>query len=129
MDYLKKSKKTEAALQLNKLAKNLKVYYITNSAFPKGKVGPSPAKSCCQSAGYKCNDPAAWKNPIWQELDFQIDEPHLFRYSYESDGKTVTAKAIGDLDCDGVEIEYVLTASADQGNPSVTMTEPAPNTD
>jgi type II secretory pathway pseudopilin PulG len=130
MDYMKKSKKTEAALQLNKLAKNLKVAHITNNAFPKGKTPLTPAKSCCGAAGNKCDDAKAWQNPIWQELDFQIDEPHLFRYGYESNGKTFMVRAVGDLDCDGNEIAYVLTGTVDaQGNVSTTIVEPAPNTD
>ena len=33
MDYMKKSKKTEASLQLNKIAKNSKVLYNTQAAF------------------------------------------------------------------------------------------------
>jgi len=129
MDYMKKSKRTEAALQLNKLAKNAKVAFITNSEFPKGKVGLTPSKSCCEYHG-KCDEPSAWKNPVWQSLDFEIGEPHLYRYSYQSDGKTFTAKAVADLDCDGIEVEYVLTGSADaQGNVTTNMTEPAPGTD
>ena len=33
MDYMKKSKKTEAALQLNKIGKNDKVFFSTNAYF------------------------------------------------------------------------------------------------
>ena len=33
MDYMKKSKKTEASLQLNKIGKNDKVFYVTNARF------------------------------------------------------------------------------------------------
>ena len=60
----------------------------------------------------------------------QIDDPHLFRYGYESDGKTFMVKAVGDLDCDGIEIAYVMTGTVDaQGNVSTTVVPPAPNTD
>jgi Tfp pilus assembly protein PilE len=129
IDYQKKSKRPEAALQLNKLAKNLKVAYMTNGAFPKGKVPLTPAKPCCNSGG-KCNDVSAWQNPVWQTLDFSIDDPHFFRYSYESNGKTVTGTAVGDLDCDGIEVTWLLNGSVDaQGNPTLTITEPPPNTD
>jgi hypothetical protein len=130
MDYMKKSKRTEASLQLNKLAKNLKVAHVTDGAFPKGKVGPTPAKSCCEQGGKCAPDPAAWSDPVWQALDFTIDEPHLFRYSYESDGKTAVVTAHGDLDCDGQEIQWVTTGNiGPDGNPSFTMVAPAPNTD
>src|SRR5215218_5621723 len=33
MDYMKKSKKTEASLQLNKIGKNSKVHYDTNAQY------------------------------------------------------------------------------------------------
>jgi hypothetical protein len=70
-------------------------------------------------------------NPVWRELDFQISEPTLFQYSYRgsADGQSFVAKAIGDLDCDGVFITYELTGSVTNGTPSVTLTEPPPNSD
>src|SRR5688572_4133306 len=43
MDYMKKSKKTEASLQLNKIAKNSKVYYNTNAQYVQGTATPLPA--------------------------------------------------------------------------------------
>ncbi|HEY4058741.1 MAG TPA: hypothetical protein VGM39_19140 [Kofleriaceae bacterium] len=129
MDYMKKSKKTESALQLNKIGKNLKVYYITNASFPVGDTTLSPAESCCMGPNHKCFDPSAWTQKAWQDLDFQIDEPHLFQYRYHSDGKTAIAEAVGDLDCDGVSITYRLDATADAGNPNITITEPPPNSD
>ena len=71
-------------------------------------------------------DAAAWSNPVWQAIEFSVDEPHLYRYSYESDGKTFTAKAMGDLDCDGTEAVWVMKGTADNGNPTITIEEPAP---
>jgi len=85
----------------------------------------TPAATCCQGAGAKCAvDANAWKDPVWQALDFQIDEAHLFQYSYESDGKTFTALAVGDLDCDTQMITYTLKGTSENGNPAVQMTEP-----
>jgi hypothetical protein len=69
------------------------------------------------------------KDPVWQALDFSIEEPHRFRYTYESDGKTATATAIGDLDCDGTAITYTLSATAPDGTPTVQITEPPANAD
>jgi hypothetical protein len=127
MDYMKKSKKSEAALQLNKLGKNLKTVYITESAFPKGKVGPSPSKPCCGSdPSNKCQpDPATWADPVWKALDFEINEPHMYRYSYEStDGTSFVATAAGDLDCDGQEAVWTLKGTVDNGNPVTEITQP-----
>lgn len=125
MDYMKKSKKTEASLQLNKIGKNLKTVYITESAFPVGDAPLTPAKPCCGQPNNKCAvDPEDWKNPIWQALDFEVSEPHLYRYSYHSDGKTAQVKAVGDADCDGAEATYTLDVTSDNGNPMTTLTPP-----
>ena len=130
MDYMKKSKKTEASLQLNKLAKNLKVYYRVNGALPKGDAPLTPADSCCGGPSGKCAvRPEDWQQPIWQELDFQIDEPNLFRYRYHSDGTTAVVEAVGDLDCDTNMITYRLDVTSSNGDATSIITEPAPNTD
>lgn len=129
MDYTKRSKKTEAELQLNKIGKNAKRVYAETSTFPVGKAPLTPATSCCAGADHHCVTTAAdWKQPAWQALDFEIDEPSLYRYSYTSDGKTFTAKAVGDLDCDGVEATYELLGVSLNGNPTVSLTRPAPGT-
>lgn len=129
-DYQEKGKATEAKLRLNRLGKNAKVAFITNAEFPKGQAGPSPAQACCSFPDHKCPVTTDWaQNPVWAALDFSVDEPALFQYSYESDGKTATATAIGDLDCDGTSITYKLELSAVEGNPKMELIEPAPNAD
>lgn len=132
-DYASKSKMIEAKLQLTKLGKNLKVYFQTESTFPAGKAGPMPAAACCKGEGGKCAAVPAdtWAaDPIWNKLDFIIDEPTRFQYSYESDGKTATATAVGDLDCDGTMITYKLDMTVDaSGGPTMALTEPAPGAD
>jgi type II secretory pathway pseudopilin PulG len=130
MDYMKKGKKSEAELQLNRIAKSAKAYYIENAAFPAGEAPLTPPTSCCEGSGGKC-DPAGagWMNEAWAKLDFMIDDPTRFQYRYRSDGKTLEAEAIGDLDCDGNTITYKLTMTADQGNPMARIEAPPPNTD
>ncbi len=124
------ARKTEAALQLNKLAKNAKVHYITMAAFPVGSSGLMPPSPCCGQPDNKCAVTDIWaKTPIWTELDFQIDEQHQFQYSVQSDAHTLTAQAVGDLDCDGISITYTLVVTAPDGNPTATITEPPPNSD
>lgn len=129
-DYARKSKKTEASLMLNKLSKMAKTYAIAQQKYPAGSTGITPAIPCCKQQGMKCQpDPKVWTGP-WAELEFQIDDPHLFRYSYESDGKTFTAKAVGDLDCDENEITYgTVTGKLVDGTPSVTIDETPSGTD
>jgi len=129
-DYAKRSRKTEAQLNLNKLGKNLKVYYITESKFPAGKVGLTPADACCKALDQKCAANAEqWStNATWSVLDFQIDEPAQFQYSYDSDGTSATATAVGDLDCDGTTITYKLEVTVENGA-AVTKIVPPTNED
>ena len=134
MDYIKRSKKTEAALQLNKIGKNSKRIYSETSAFVVGTQAATPTRpgsgGCCGGTNNHCAAVAAdWAGTTWRALDFQIDEPMLFVYDYTGTATAFTSKAYGDLDCDGTEITYTLTGSATDGNPAVSLSEPPPNSD
>ena len=128
MDYMKKSKKTEASLQLNKIGKNSKVYYVTNASFVtvNGAAKPSTAAVNCK---YTTVDTTWAADSGWAALDFQVDEPNLFQFTYTGNASTPNAIAVGDLDCDGTTITYKLSISAPQGNAAVSISEPAPNSD
>jgi prepilin-type N-terminal cleavage/methylation domain-containing protein len=137
MDYVKRSKKSEATLQLNKIGKNAKRNYGEAASYPQGSAGPTPApvipnRGCCGSAGSRPNhcaaNPAAWTG-VWRSLDFEIDEDTLFYYGYDGVAQSFTATAIGDLDCDGTEVTYTLTGTAVNGNPTATLSEPPLNAD
>src|SRR3954465_3344758 len=87
MDYMKRSKKTEAALQLNKIGKNAKRYYSELSTYVTGTAARKPAKpgtgGCCGGTGVAANhcakDPTGFAgDAVWKNLDFQIDEDTLF---------------------------------------------------
>lgn len=127
-DYAGASKSSEAALQLNKIGKNAKVAFATNGAFPTGKAKTLPAgDTCCKGDKGKCAVTTDWaSDPVWKALDFSIDEPSLYRYSYESaDGKSFTATAVGDTDCDGQNATFTLTGKVDQGGtPSIDLQKP-----
>jgi prepilin-type N-terminal cleavage/methylation domain-containing protein len=130
MDYMKKSKKTEASLQLNKIMKNDKVYYVTNASFVTSNGAQLPATTACANPGGKNTVVAgAWLVAGWQDLDFQIDEPNLFNYTYTGGASAATAMALGDLDCDGTSITYTLFMTATLGNAAGTISEPPPNSD
>ena len=139
MDYIKRSKKTEAALQLNKIGKNSKRVYSETSSFVQTAAPELPTKKgvggCCGGGGVDPNHclavPAAFAaNAVWSALDFQIDEDNLFRYNYNGTAPTTfVATATGDLDCDGTEIIFTLNGTAANGNPAVSLTEPAVNAD
>ena len=135
MDYIKRSKKSEASLQLNKIGKNAKRYYAETGSYvaTTSNTVPTPVTglACCGNATNHC--PAAPSSFVadttWTALDFQIDEPTLFVYKYTGAAQSFTATAVGDLDCDGTAITYTLAGTADKGNPTVTITEPPVNAD
>ncbi len=130
MDYMKKSKKTEAALQLNKVMKNDKVYYISNASFVTSAGAKLPGTTACGSTGGKNPVSTAWPGDSgWSALDFQIDEPNLFNYQYTGGVSNATATALGDLDCDGTSITYSMTMTSTNGNPAGSLSEPPPNSD
>ncbi len=132
MDYMKKSKKTEASLQLNKIGKNSKVLYNTNAQYSQldgaALPGAWAAGTSCkvttpETAGFAADSG-------WAALDFQVDEPNLFQYQYKFQSLTdATATAEGDLDCDSTSITYTLTLTAPGGNAAASITEPPPNSD
>jgi prepilin-type N-terminal cleavage/methylation domain-containing protein len=135
MDYIKRGKKSEAALQLNKIGKTNKRVYSETASYVVGIAGdlPSPPgpSACCGGPNNHCDvDVAAFAaDDTWKALDFQVEEPNLFIYKYDGKPTSFVAKAVGDLDCDRIPITYTLTGSANNGNPAVVLSEPAPNTD
>jgi type IV pilus assembly protein PilA len=135
MDYMKRSKKTEAALQLNKIGKNAKRAYSESSSYVVGTGATLPVRpgsgGCCGGPNNHCAAvPASFAaDAVWKALDFQIDEDSLFVYGYTGTAATFTATASGDLDCDNTEIVYSLAGTATAGNPAVVLTEPAVNAD
>lgn len=123
-DSSKRSRNTEAILQLNKIGKNAKVHYYTNAAFPVGRVALTPSVPCCRQFDNKCATGAdKWRDPVWVTLDFEIYEPHNFQYSWESDGQTFKATAVGDPECSGKVATIVAKGTSDGGNVNVTITE------
>ena len=142
MDYMKRGKKTEASLQLNKIGKNSKRAYMENSKYVTGVAPTTPAQpgggGCCGGMGASGNNPnhcppdvtsGGFGHAVWMALDFRIDEDSLFYYDYNGSATDYTAMATGDLDCDGTQITYVLNGTASNGEPAYTLTEPPASAD
>jgi hypothetical protein len=127
-DTLKIERRPEAVTELERIGEGAAAVQATKGSFPKGTVGPSPAKSCCGTGNNRClPDAATWSVPLWKTLAFAMTEQHLFRYAYEStDGKTFVATARSDLDCNGDEAVWTLTGKLDaSGNPVTELVPPA----
>lgn len=119
-------KVSEAELYLKKIGDNAKRAFVAgNNAFPTGSVGPTPAVPCCQNPDKWCQpSPADWSDPVWQQLDFHVDDRFLLQYSYQSDGKTFTATATGDPECTGGTKSWTIAGSIVNGQPQLDMLVP-----
>ena len=131
MKYIRRSKTTEASMNLRKLYDSSVTYYeaehadatgnILTKQFPNTKAWTPPQGQCCTETGQKCGPPAHitdWTDPTWQALSFSIRDPHYYSYQYDSDGTQFTARAVGDLDGDGVRSTFERAGRLDNGGVS-----------
>jgi len=106
MKYIQKSRTIEAQVFVRKMSDGVRAFYAKEKTLPKLSTAITPPLgTCCANKNQKCQpNPALWAHPSWIAIYFSIDDPHYYSYQYElsSDGKKFTARAIGDLDCDGI---------------------------
>jgi hypothetical protein len=123
--YQARITRVEASLALLKLKRQLSIRATETTAFPTGKARTLPDKSCCAQPDQQCAVTGAWaKDPLWTQLDFQLDEPSRFQYTYQSNGKTARVTAVGDPTCAGKPITFTLDAKLVDGAPVFTQTDP-----
>ncbi len=131
MKYMKKSKTSEANQFLKKMSNSARTYYSTpefsgavnslegtvvDKQFPAAHVALSPSTGCCAAIGAggteKCKPSLGdWdSDATWKALDFAMVDPHYYAYSFigGGTGDQYTAKATGDLDCDGTKSSFTL---------------------
>ncbi|MEO6771855.1 MAG: prepilin-type N-terminal cleavage/methylation domain-containing protein [Kofleriaceae bacterium] len=138
LEYMKRSKTTEANLNLNKIGKASKRIKgeIGTYALEAGNMLPHASGSCCGDSGgstsvnNKCtpNPDAFTSDAGWAHLEFSVDEPSLYNYAYVPAGGTgFTAYAVGDIDCDLVQATFTMIGiTTSTGNAGVTIIPPAP---
>jgi type IV pilus assembly protein PilA len=121
MKYIRRSKTTEALMNVRKLYDSSVSYFETEHANVSGQIlarqfpstqtmTPSPVGVCCSNSGQKCAPAtysASWATLTWQALNFSVDDPFYYSYQYDSagtdTGAAFTATASGDLTCDGAK--------------------------
>jgi type II secretory pathway pseudopilin PulG len=129
MKNSRKAKNSEATINVKKLYEGARSYW-EEEAYGRGGLAaaprqfpntPSPATapalgSCCAQPGGKCApDVSLWTDPSWQALKFSMDDPHYYSYTFESSGTDLSsqfsARANGDLDCDGMFSTFEMVGS------------------
>jgi hypothetical protein len=117
MKYIRRSKTVEATMNIRKLYDSSVSYYEAEHASATGTIlarqfpttaAVSPALgACCTQTGKKCAPNAAYwnTNTTWPALNFSVDDPFYYSYTYTSAGTdnsaSFNADAQGDLNCDG----------------------------
>ena len=127
LEYMQKSKSTEAVLNLNAIAKAAESAYLDEQQFPQVGSAQTPAQRCCAQPGRKCAVVAnEWRGVIaWDTLGFEMTESFYFQYRYTALGPDqYEATAVGDLDCDGTPFTFTMDGVAVDGTPSSTLTRP-----
>src|SRR5262249_6605742 len=136
MKYIRRSKTTEASMNVRKLFDSSVSYYEAEHADRTGailakqfpvSVATTPGTKCCSNAGEKCTpDPTLWQdtNGTWASLNFSVDDPFYYQYQYDSGGtdtgSSFTARAAGDLDCDDIYSTFQRIGKVDP-HPKVTV--------
>jgi len=122
MDYMKKSKRTEAPLQLKNIKDKSSDY-----ATPQPRYAPTSVAQFAGLDGTACGTadgkfaiiPASswFSDSAWAAIDFHIDEETQFTYHFDHITTTQAAAiAVGDLDCDGTFISYSMDMQTLEGN-------------
>jgi len=123
--YLKKSRTSEAAQFVRKIYDGARAYYLNPPQpglrpvapqFPAPTTSPTPTLDDCCNQGGKCEpDQALWDGDIWTALQFSVDDPHYYSYTYVTVDELsgFTARANGDLDCDGLYSTFEMLGTID----------------
>jgi hypothetical protein len=128
-------KTSEATWNLRKLFDSSVSYFNEEQAdrtgsilprqFPVSATAPSHADwyaQVCKNGRSNRYQPEmdTWDAASWQALNFAIDDPFYYKYTYISNGTGAGAKftvrAIGDLDCDGVFSTFERIGTIDAEN-------------
>lgn len=119
--YIDRSRTTEATMNVRRIFDASVIYFDTEGQFPPSMplTPDDDAQALACESGERLLAPSAWSEPGWQAMNFAVQDPHYYRYQYNSVGvgdlASFTASAFGDLDCDGVFSTFVRFGFVEQG--------------
>lgn len=136
MKYIRRSKTSEATMNVRKLFDGSVSYFNEEHAARNGAILPRqfPVSQDSSPAGpdTACNggvggssqkiqpNPGFWTAATWEALNFAVDDPFYYVYSYVSNGtgtaSEFTARANGDLDCNGTASTFERIGTVDASN-------------
>ncbi len=128
MKYIRRAKTSEPKMNMRKMYDGAVSYYHTDHVTNLGEALPkqfpvsaatTPARTACVGGSSTKTIPAPgmWDAPTWRALNFSVDDPFYYRYEFVSDGKSFTARATGDLNCDGTLSTFERIGTIDaEGN-------------
>lgn len=138
MEYMRKGKKSEASVQLNRLAKASKAYYVEQSGYPPVDEPSIPGDSCAVATRtisgvevpakmwHTTEFVPAGSTSAFTVLEFQLEENFRFSYDYTFTAgppNSYVANATADLDCDGGGSTTVTArGTVVNGQPAVDIT-------
>lgn len=127
----------EAMMNLRKIADSSTSYFgeehfsrsggAMPAAFPETTPRTPPQRPHCEDGKPVLMQPGltVFSTSTWMALNFSVDDPFYYQYEYISSGTgkaaKFTARAIGDLDCDGNEAVYEFIGTV--GNDNVVRIE------
>jgi prepilin-type N-terminal cleavage/methylation domain-containing protein len=137
--YVRRSRTSEAAGQLNRMWLGSVAYYEadhvvytggTPEVLPKQFPGPASEEvggsdpDCCAQTGEKCpGSDAGYEQPVWRALGFAMPDPYHYKPSYRSSGQgssaAFVAETVGNLDCDAVRSSFLRRGSIRPGSGDV----------
>jgi hypothetical protein len=131
LEYMNKSKRTEASLELRSMETKIKSFYYEKGRLPKSATEmPEPFGLACTSPGQKLpvKSQMEWNAAGWNEIGFHIydESRYSYRWTAESDRKGY-AEALIDADCDGIPAITRVDFEVEAGNLTARHAEPSPD--
>jgi type IV pilus assembly protein PilA len=94
LEYINKSKKTEASLQLRSMETKSKTFFDEKSRFPAAGAVQPTVVTATDACIYTAVPAATWTGG-WTEMGFHVAENSRYQYTYTSAGVGVAATGTG----------------------------------
>ena len=117
MKNVKKSKSSEARINVERIYHGGKAYFEAQQNFVVRASALVPAARACSGPGVSVKHLAsAWvDSPEWDALNFEMNDRFLMQYDYIGTAASMQAVARGDLDCDTTLSSFSQTATQTNG--------------